>query len=147
MIPCQTTLANRDVRLGADEETSTGGVSVPPLSSRSSSSELSDISGEEGDEGLWLVKLFHRVSRRREPSVALAFVAFDSSSLRLLSSTAVCRMLSMPPADSRGYAWRRPMPSIKASLSSHARKGEEGRCSKFSSPQRLGMGRVVFPRL
>lgn len=135
------------MRLGADEEASTEGVSVSSPPSRGSSSELSDVSGEEGDEVFWLVKPFHKVSRRREPSVVVTFVAFDSSSLRFLSSTAVCRMLSMPPADSKGYAWRRPMPSMKASLSSHALSGDGGPCSKFSSAQRLGTCRVVFPRL
>lgn len=90
---------------------------------------------------------FQNVSRRREPSVVLACAAFDSSSLRLLSSTAVWRMLSMPPAESRGYAWRRLIPSGKASLSSHARKGDGGPSNKFSSAQRLGVCRTVFPRL
>lgn len=86
--------------------------------------------------------------RRREPSVVLAFIAFDSSSLRLLSSAAVWRILSMPPADSKGYAWRRLMPSGKALLSSHARNGDGGPSSnKFSSAQRLGACRTVFPRL
>jgi len=134
------------VRLGADEETLIEGVSVSSPSSRGSSS-LSDISGEEGDEVFWLLNPFHKVLRRREPSVVVTFVAFDSSSLRLLSSTAVCRMLSMPPADTKGYAWRRLMPSMKASLNSHALNGDGGPCSKFSSPQRLGACRVVFPRL
>jgi hypothetical protein len=140
-------LAHRELRLGADEETSTDGVSVSLPSSRGSSSELSDVSGEEGDEVFWLVKPFHKVLRRREPSVVVISVALDSSSLRLLSSTAVCRMLSMPPADSKGYAWRRFMPSMKASLSSHALSGDGGPCSKFSLAQRLGACRLVFPRL
>ena len=135
------------MRLGADEETSTEGVSVSSPLFRITSPELSDISGEEGGEVFWLVKPFHMVSRRRELSVVLAFVAFDSSSLRLLSSTAVCRMLSVPPAVSKGYIWRRLMPSMNASLSSHARNGDEGRCSRLSSAQRLGACRVVFPRL
>ena len=133
------------MRLGADEETSIEGVSVSSPSSRGSSP--SDISGEEGDEVFWVLKPFHKVSRRRDPSVVVTFVAFDSSSLLLLSSTAVCRMLSMPPADTKGYAWRRLMPSMKASLSSHALNGDGGPCSKFSSAQRLGACHVVFPRL
>ena len=135
------------MRLGADEEASREGVSVSLPSSRGSSSELSDISGEEGDEVFWLVKPFHKVLRRREPSVVVAFVAFDSSSLRLMSSPAVCRMLSMPPADSKGYDWRRFMPSMKASLNSHAFNGDGGPCSKLSSAQRLGACRFFFPRL
>lgn len=79
--------------------------------------------------------------------MVLAFSVLDSSSLRLLSSTAVWRMLSMPPADSKGYAWRRLMPSGKASLSSHARNGDGGPSNKFSSAHRLGACRTVFPRL
>jgi hypothetical protein len=139
-------LANRDARPGA-EEASTEGVSVSSPSSRGSSSDFSDIPGEESGEVFWLVMPFQKVSRRREPSVVLAFTAFDSSSLRLLSSTAVWRMLSMPPADSRGYPWRRLMPSVKASLSSHARNGDGGPSNKFSSAQRLRTCRTVFPRL
>lgn len=146
VIPCQTTSANRDVRLGADEETSTEGVSVSSPSSNGSSSELSDISGEGSGELLWSINPFHIMSRR-EPSVVLGFTVFDSSSLRPLSSTAVWRMLSIPPADSRGYTWRRLMPSMKASLSSHARNGDGGPSNKFSSAQRLGTCRTVFPRL
>lgn len=123
------------------------GISVSSPSSRGSSSSLSDISGEEGDEVFWLLKPFHKVLRRRDPNVVVTFATFNSSSLRLLSSTAVCRMLSMPPADTKGYAWRRLMPSMKASLSSHALNGDGGPCSKFSSAQRLGACCVVFPRL
>ena len=132
-----------------EEVASTECVSVPWPSSRGFSSDFSDISGEEGSEVLWWVIPFQNVSRRREPSVVLAFTEFDSSSLRLLSSTAVWRMLSMPPADSKGYTWRRLMPSGKASLSSHARNGDGGPSNKFSSAQRLGACRTafVFPRL
>jgi hypothetical protein len=146
VIPSQTTLANRDARPGVLEEASAEGVSVSSPSSGDSSSDFSDNSGEECEEAFWLVMPFQKVSRRREPSVALAF-AFDSSSLRLLSSTAVWRMLSMPPADSMGYPWRSPIPSVKASLSSHARNGDGGPSNKFSSAQRLGACRTVFPRL
>jgi hypothetical protein len=53
----------------------------------------------------------------------------------------------MPPAESKGYVWRRLMPSGKASLSSHARNGDGGPSNKFSSAQRLGACRTVFPRL
>lgn len=135
------------MRLGAEEEASTEGVSVSSPSSRLSSTEISDISGEEGGEVFWLVKPFHIVSRSREPSVVVVSAAFDSSSLRLLSSTAVWRMVSIPPADSRGYSWRSVMPSMKASLSSHARNGDEGPSSKFSSAQSVGACRTVFPSL
>lgn len=148
VIPCQTTLANRDARPGAEEEASAEGVSVSSPSSRASSSDFSDISGEEEGDVFWLVMPFQKVSRRREPSVVLDFAAFDSSSLRLPSSTAVWRMLSIPPADFMGYPWRRLMPSVKASLSSHARSGDGGPSNnKFSSAQRLGACRTVFPRL
>lgn len=140
-------MANRDARPDVEEEASTEGISVPLPSSRGSSSDFSDISGGGISEVPWLVIPFQNVSRRREPSVVLAFTAFDSSSLRLLSSTAVWRMLSMPPAESKGYVWRSLMPSGKASLSSHARNGDGGPSNKFSSAQRLGACRTVFPRL
>lgn len=140
-------MANRDARLGSEEEASTEGVSVSSPSSRGSSSDLSDISGEESGEGFWLVMPFQKVSRRREPSVALAFADLNSPSLRLLSSTEVWRILSMPPADFRGNSWRRVMPSVKASLNSHARNGDGGPSNKFSSAQRLGTCRTFFPRL
>ena len=85
VIPSQTALASRDVR------PSTGGVSVSSPSFRDfgSSSELSDVSGEGSGEVRWLVKPRQIVSRRRKPSAPLVTAAFDSSSLRLLSSTAV----------------------------------------------------------
>jgi hypothetical protein len=51
VMPCQTALAHRDVRLGANEETSPEGVSVSSPSSRNPCSELSDGSGE-GEEGV-----------------------------------------------------------------------------------------------
>ncbi len=90
VIPCQTTLASRDVKLGA-EAASTGAVSVSSPSFRDfgSSSELSDVSGDGSGEVPWLVKPRQIVSRRRELSAPLVFAAFDSSSLRLLNSTAV----------------------------------------------------------
>lgn len=147
VIPSQTTLANRDARPDAEEDASTGVVSVSSPLSRGSSSDFSDISGEGRGEVPWLVIPFQNVSRRRVPSAVLAFAVFDASSLRLMSSTAVWRMLSMPPADSKGYACRRVMPSVKASLSSHARNGDGGPSNKFSSAQRLGVCLIVFPRL
>ena len=39
------------------------------------------------------------------------------------------------------------MPSMKASLSSQARTGDGGPINEFSSAQRLGERRPVFPRL
>ena len=91
VIPCQTTLASRDVKVGAEDAASTWGVSVSSPSFRDfdSSSELSDMSGEDGDEVPWLVKPRDNVTLCREPSATLGFSVFNSSSLRLLSSTAV----------------------------------------------------------
>jgi len=90
VIPCQTALASRDVKLGVEEVASTEGISVSPPSFRDSgSSELSDVCDEGSGEVLRLVKPRQIVSRRREPRAPPVFTAFDSSSLRLLSSTAV----------------------------------------------------------
>jgi hypothetical protein len=146
VIPRQTLVASRDVKPGGPTSCC---VSVSLPSSCESSFSLSSFpSSSLGEGDNWLVKPFHIVTFRRAPRPRFStFGAFISSSRRWAMSEAVWSITSIPPAASTGYNWRRDIPSRKASLSSHGRRGEGGGREACSSPQRPGDLRPGFPSL